>query len=83
MNALTSGFRVFSLLVVMVLFVIVALISGCANGVLMTDEEKVACRDSGCAAFTLAELRVLIGKSFKQGYLRGWAESNKQGGRAL
>ena len=58
-------------------------LGGCANGVVMTDEEKVSCRDEGCAAFTMTELQTLVGKVFKDGYLKGWTDSNKQGGRNL
>lgn len=58
-------------------------LAGCANGVTMTDEETIACRNTGCSAWTEMDLRRLIGKVFKDGYLEGWTDSNKQAGRNL
>ena len=77
---MTPAFRF--ILIVAIVAIFFAL-GGCANGVVMTDEEKVSCRDEGCAAFTMTELQTLVGKVFKDGYLKGWTDSNKQGGRNL
>lgn len=62
---------------------IALLLTGCANGVVMTDEEVLACRNEGCAAFTENEIRALVGKVYKDGYLSGWGDANKQAGRNL
>ena len=77
---MTPAFRFILIVAVLAIFFALA---GCANGVVMTDEEKVSCRDEGCAAFTMTELQTLVGKVFKDGYLKGWVDSNKQGGRNL
>lgn len=58
-------------------------LAGCANGVTLTDEEAVACRNDGCAAFTEREFLQFMGGAFKDGYLKGWTDSNWQGGRSL
>lgn len=55
----------------------VLLLSGCATGVVMSDEEKAACKKHGCSAWTEFELRQLIGKAFSDGYRRGAAEAGK------
>lgn len=65
------------------LLALCVVLAGCANGVQMTDEEVIACRDAGCVAFTEAELRQLAGKVYRDGYLNGWTDSNKQAGRNL
>ena len=59
------------------------LLAGCANGVRMTDDEAKECRTVGCAAFTEIELLGVMGRAYKDGYLRGWTDSNTQGGRSL
>jgi hypothetical protein len=58
-------------------------LSGCANGVQMTAEERVRCRSDGCAVFTEDEIRALVGKVFKDGYETGWKDAHKQTGRDI
>jgi hypothetical protein len=60
-------------------------ISGCANGVQMTDEERKACRDAetGCAVFTEQELDTLVKRAIAAGYRKGWTDAHKQGGHDL
>lgn len=59
------------------------LLSGCANGVVMTDAETLACRDAGCVVFTEAEVRSLVGRAINEGFHRGWADAVKQGSKGL
>lgn len=59
------------------------LIAGCANGVQMTEEEVKACRDSGCSAWTEAELEGLVKRAIAAGYRKGWTDATKQGGHDL
>lgn len=62
--------------------ILVLLLAGC-SGVSMTDAERVACRDVGCSVWTEGELRDLVNRALRQGYGRGWTDSNRQGGRDL
>jgi hypothetical protein len=83
-KALSPGLRAFLTgIAILAVMLCIGLLSGCASGVQMTDEETVRCRNEGCAAFTLGEIRILMGKVFKDGYLSGWTDSNRQGGRDL
>lgn len=59
------------------------LLSGCENGVVMTDAETLACRDVGCVVFTEAEVRSLVGRAINEGFHRGWADAVKQGSKGL
>lgn len=59
------------------------LLSGCANGVSMTDEERIACRDAGCSVWTEGELRGLVNRAQNGAYRKGWTDAHKQGGREL
>lgn len=63
--------------------VLVLCLSGCANGVVMTDKQVIACRNVGCAALTESDLLKFMGGAYKQGYEKGWIDSNRQGGRSL
>lgn len=57
--------------------------AGCANGVQMTDEERIACRNEGCAVFTEAELRALQHQAAGVGYRKGWTDATRQAGKDL
>jgi hypothetical protein len=57
--------------------------SGCANGVSMNDEERVACRTNGCIVMTEAELRDFGSKVGSEAYRKGWTDAHKQGGKEL
>jgi hypothetical protein len=61
--------------------IVALLLAGCASGVHMTDEERIACRDSGCSVWTPAELLRLVGKAAGEGYQRGWRDANVQSGK--
>lgn len=65
------------------LLLAVFFIGGCANGVQMSEEETIACRNEGCVVYTERELRDLVNRAQRQGYGRGWTDSNRQGGRDL
>ena len=66
------------------LLAICVAVSGCAsNGVVMTDEEKIACRTEGCIPFTEAELIQFRDKALNAGYQRGWHDAHRQAGRAI
>ena len=58
-------------------------LTGCANGVSMNDDERIACRTYGCAVFTEAELRQFGSKVDGAAYLRGWTDAHKQTGKEL
>lgn len=62
---------------------ILFLLTGCANGVVMTDAETIACRDFGCSAWTETEVRSLVGRAMNEGFRRGWPDAVKQGSRGL
>lgn len=57
--------------------------AGCANGVQMDDEERIACRNEGCGVFTAAELHALQKRAIEAGYRRGWTDAHRQAGRDL
>jgi len=59
------------------------LLTGCANGVVMTEAETLACRDAGCVVFTEAEVRSLVGRAINEGFQRGWADAVKQGAKGI
>lgn len=61
------------------------LLAGCASGVNLTDEERIACRTeaNGCSAWTEGELLRLVNRSLGAGYQRGWRDANVQAGRSL
>jgi hypothetical protein len=58
-------------------------LAGCANGVQMSDEETIACRNEGCAVYTERELRDLANRAARAGYRRGWTDAHNQSGRGL
>lgn len=62
---------------------LLGILSGCANGVAMTEAETLACRNEGCTAWTEAEVRSLVGRAMNEGFRRGWADAVKQGSRGL
>ena len=57
--------------------------AGCANGVSMTEEERLACRNEGCVPFTEVELRTFAGKIGEAAYLKGWTDATKQAGKDI
>lgn len=59
------------------------LLAGCASGIVMTEEERIACRESGCNVYTPAEILSLVRKAITEGYAHGWRDSNRQAGREL
>jgi hypothetical protein len=59
------------------------LLTGCASGVQMTDEEAKACRDSSCSAWTLQELEALVNKVGQAAYRKEWSDAVRQGGHEL
>lgn len=61
---------------------LVALLAGCAS-IPRPAAEKAACAKQPCAVFTEQEILKILGKGFKDGYLKGWVDSNVQGGRTL
>lgn len=71
--------------VIVALLVIPALVMlcGCASGVRMSDDERIACRDSGCSVMTDTELRTLVDLAAGQGYRKGWADATRQAGRGI
>jgi hypothetical protein len=81
MRAFLEGLLYAVLLVALVLGAMV--MAGCATGVQMTDEERVACRDSGCAAWTETELRTLVDRAVGAGYRKGWTDVVRQSGANL
>lgn len=84
MKKLSPGFRCFlHLLAVCVVAGVALSLAGCANGVVMTDEEAVACRTEGCAALTEREFLRFMGRAFKDGYEQGWRDFGRQSGRTL
>lgn len=60
----------------------VALLSGCATGVTMTDEEAVVCKAQGCSVWTENELRALVYQSMVEGYQQGVRDA-RRGGKQL
>lgn len=62
---------------------LLGILSGCANGVVMTEAETLACRTQGCTAWTENEVRTLIGKAASEGFRRGWADAVKQGSKGI
>jgi len=63
------------LLLVLPAFVLLA---GCANGVAMTDDETIACRNEGCTPWTQGELKGLADRALREGYRRGWRDAMRQ-----
>lgn len=59
------------------------LCSGCASGITMSDEERATCSEQGCTVWTDAELKQLVDRAVREGYVRGWRDSTRQGGRGL
>jgi len=64
-------------------FLLLLFLSGCANGVVMTEEETIACRDVGCTPWTEGELKTLVDRAIRQGYRRGWTDALTQSGRGI
>ena len=58
-------------------------LSGCASGVSMNDDERIACRTFGCVVMTEAEMIEFAGKVDLEAYKRGWSDAMKQRGREL
>jgi hypothetical protein len=56
---------------------------GCASGVSMNDDERIACRTFGCIVMTEAELRDFGSKVGSEAYRKGWTDAHKQTGRDL
>ena len=66
------------------LCVAASLCASCATGIApLSDEEAIACRNEGCAAFTEAEILGILGRAYKDGYIKGWTDFGRQSGRAL
>lgn len=59
------------------------LLSGCANGIVMTEAETLACRDVGCTVWTENEVRSLVGRAINEGSQRGWSDAVKQGAKGI
>lgn len=74
---------IYGFVFVWVLLIVLSLFAGCASGVQMDDDEAKACRTSGCSVWTEAELRTLMQKWFKAGYMHGWKHANEEAGRDL
>lgn len=72
-----------AVLIVLLLLPAFVLLAGCANGVHMTDEDRIACRNEGCAAFTEAELRALVNRAASAGYRQGWTDAHRQSGKGI
>lgn len=70
-------------LIVLLVIPAFVLLSGCASGIEMSDEERIACRNEGCSAWTQGELRGLVNRAASEGYRLGWRDANKQAGRGL
>lgn len=64
--------------VVAVLLTMCALAAGCASGVVMPEEEALACRNQGCSAWTETEVRALIGRVFNDAFRLGWIDATKK-----
>lgn len=78
--------RLFNALRWIVLVSILAMLivlGGCASGVVMTEEERIACRNEGCAPFTNTEIRALIGKVFNDAFRLGWIDATKRAGTGI
>jgi hypothetical protein len=53
---------------------IALLLTGCASlpeGVVMSEDERKACAESGCSVWTMAEIQRLIGIALKRGFDAG------------
>lgn len=70
-------------LIALLLLPAFVLLAGCANGAHMTDEDRINCRNEGCAAFTEAEIRALVNRAGRAGYMQGWTDAHRQAGRGL
>jgi hypothetical protein len=79
---MTPYFRM-TVFVLLVIPAAILLLTGCASGVRMTDEEAIACRDLGCTAWTDAELLQLVNKAGSVGYRKGWEDAHRQAGRDM
>ena len=55
----------------------VLLLSGCSTGVVMTDAEQAACKEQGCSAWTMNELRSLAARAFQAGHAAGYKDGVK------
>lgn len=70
--------RVWTCVLVMSVFAaFVLLLAGCATGVTMTDAEQAACKEQGCSAWTMHELRSLAARAFQAGHAAGYAAGVK------
>ena len=58
-------------------------LSGCANGVAMNDDERIACRNYGCVVMTEDELVEFGAKVDLEAYKRGLSDAVKQGARGI
>jgi hypothetical protein len=70
-------------IVVLLALPALVLCSGCANGVQMSDEETIACRNEGCVVYTEREQRTLVDRVLREGYRRGWRDATVQSGRGI
>lgn len=59
------------------------LLAACANGVSMSDEERIACRTDGCTVWTPGELQELANRAARAGYRQGWGDAVRQAGGGL
>lgn len=75
--------RCLAAIVAICIVAMLLVVTGCASGVVMTDEEQVACRTQGCSAFTSNEIRALIGKVFNDAFRLGWIDATKQRGAGI
>lgn len=69
MKTLTSTFKP-SLIKISAIFL--SLLAGCATGVNMTEAEQAVCREQGCSAWTMNELRSLAARAFQAGHEAGY-----------
>lgn len=53
-------------------------LAGCATGVSVNDEERIACRNDGCVVYTAREERDLVRRAVEAGYRKGWGDAVRQ-----